>query len=242
MIAQEMFQALRTKPGGRVKRMAIKMDMSTAYDRMEWSFIEAVMRKMGFSETWIDWIMRCIISVKYKVLMNGEPRGNIVPGRGLRQKDPLSHFIIILCTEALVSFLNHAENLGKITGMRVARARPSVSHILFADDSLFFCNAEPRECKEVMKVVRKYEKASCQCINFDISSLLFGKRIPTNDRQLIKDTLGGKEVLIKFILLALSTYVMSSFLLLLEICENLASAIAQFWWSSNPSKTRNPLG
>ncbi|XP_048635018.1 uncharacterized protein LOC125608629 [Brassica napus] len=66
MIAQEMFHALRTKPSGRNKRMAIKTDMSKAYDRMEWSFIVAVMRKMGFSETWIAWIMRCITSVKYK--------------------------------------------------------------------------------------------------------------------------------------------------------------------------------
>jgi len=73
-----MFHALRTKPGGRDKRMTIKTDMSKAYDRIEWSFIEAVMRKMGFSEIWIDWIMRCITSVKYKVLMNGEPGGNVV--------------------------------------------------------------------------------------------------------------------------------------------------------------------
>ncbi|XP_048605505.1 uncharacterized protein LOC125583020 [Brassica napus] len=204
MIAQELFHALRTKPSGRNKRMAIKTDMSKAYDRMEWSFIEAVLRKMGFSETWTSWVMRCITSVKYKVLMNGEPRGNIIPASG-------------------------------------------------------------------------------QCINFDKSSLLFGKRINANTRQEIKDALGiqneggmgtylgipedisgskcklfaflkdklmhrvngwtgrwlskgGKEVLIKSILLALPTYVMSTFLLPLEICENLASAIAQFWWSSNPPK------
>ncbi|XP_048593215.1 uncharacterized protein LOC106393995 [Brassica napus] len=215
MIAQEMFHALRTKPSGRNKRMAMKTDMSKAYDRMEWSFIEAVLRKMGFSETWIGWVMRCITSVKYKVLMNGEPRGNISP--------------------------------------------------------------------EVMKVVRRYGKASGQCINFDKSSLLFGKRINANTRQEIKDALGiqneggmgtylgipedisgskcklfaflkdklmhrvngwtgrwlskgGKEVLIKSILLALPTYVMSTFLLPLETSESLASAIAQFWWSSNPPK------
>ena len=190
MIAQEMFHALRTKPSGRNKRMVIKTDMSKAYDRMEWSFIEAVMRKMGFSETWITWIMRCITSVKYKVLMNGQPRGNIVPSRGLRQGDPLSPFIFILCTEALASLLNHAENQGRITGMRVTRACPSVSHLLFADDSLFFCKAEPRECEEVMKVVRKYGKASGQCINFDKSSLLFGKRINAAMRQELKDVLG----------------------------------------------------
>ena len=46
------------------------------------------------------------------------------------------------------------------------------------------------------------------------------------------------KMLIKSILLAFSTYVMSTFLLLLEICENLASVIAKFWWSSNPPKRR----
>ena len=167
--------------------------------------------------------------------------------------------------------------------MRVTRACPLVFHLLFADDSLFFCKAELRECEEVMKVVRTYGKASGQCINFDKSSLLFGKRINAATRQEIKHALGihndggmrkylgipedisgskcklfaflkdnlmhrvngwtgrwlskgGKEVMIKSILLALPTYVMSTFLLPLEICENLASAIAQFWWNSNPPK------
>ena len=105
-----MFHALRTKSSGRNKRMAIKTDMSKTYDSMKWSFIEAVMCKMRFSETWITWIMRCITSVKYKVLMNGQSRGNIESGRGLRQRDPLSPFIIILCTEALATLLNHAES------------------------------------------------------------------------------------------------------------------------------------
>ena len=68
IIGQEMFHVLRTKHGGRVKRMALKTDMSKAYDMMEWSFIEAVKRKIGVSEIWIGWIMRCITSIKYKVI------------------------------------------------------------------------------------------------------------------------------------------------------------------------------
>ena len=60
---------------------------------------------MGFSETWITWIMRCITSIKYKMLMNGQPMGHIVPERGLRQRDPLFPFIFILFTETLVAFL-----------------------------------------------------------------------------------------------------------------------------------------
>ncbi|CAA7014948.1 unnamed protein product [Microthlaspi erraticum] len=178
LIAQELFHSLRTNPGGRNKRMAIKTDMSKAYDRVEWEFVEAVMRKMGFAETWIRWTMKCITSVSYHVLINGQPRGNITPKRGLHQGDPLSPFIFIICTEVLIALLNEAENEGRITRMRVARASPPVSHLLFVDDSLFFCKAEPRECNEVMTILQKYGNASGQRINFEKSSLLFGKRVP----------------------------------------------------------------
>ena len=82
LIAQEMFHALRTDSGGRNKRMAINTEIS------EW-FISAVMKKMGFSDLWIEWIIRYVSSVKYHVLFNGQPRGNIAPKRGLRQRDPL---------------------------------------------------------------------------------------------------------------------------------------------------------
>ena len=66
-----MFNALRTTSGGIEKRMSIKTDMSKAYDRLEWELISAVMKKMGFSDTWIEWIISCVSSVKYHVLFNG---------------------------------------------------------------------------------------------------------------------------------------------------------------------------
>ncbi|XP_048624014.1 uncharacterized protein LOC106417447 [Brassica napus] len=209
MIAQEMFHALRTKPSGRNKRMAIKTDMSKAYDRMEWLFIEAVMRKMRFSETWITWIMRCITSVKYKVLMNGHPRGNIVPGRGLRQGDPLSPFIFILCTQAL-----------RIN----AATRQEIK------DTLGIHN--DGGMGKYLGIPEDISGSKCKLFAFLKDNLMHRVNGWTG-RWLSK---GGKEVMIKSILLALPTYVMSTFLLPLEICENLASAIAQFWWSSNPPK------
>ena len=122
--------------------------------------------------------------------MNGQPVINIVPERGLNQGDHLSFFIFILCIEALVSLLNHEENQEEITGIHVTRACLSVSHLLFPDDSFFFYKAELRECEEVMKIVRKYGQTSGQCINFEKSLLLFGKRIDANVKQQIKDTLG----------------------------------------------------
>jgi len=137
LIAQENFHALRTNPACRKKYMAIKTDMSKAYDRVEWSFLRALMLEMGFAQKWVDWIIFCISSVSYKILLNGSPKGFIKPSRGIRQGDPISPFLFILCTEALVAKLKDAEWHGRIQGLQISRASPSTSHLLFADDSLF---------------------------------------------------------------------------------------------------------
>ena len=118
--------------------MAIKTDISKAYDRIEWNFIEALLHKMGFDPRWIKLMRECISSVQYRVLLNGQPRGLIIPQRGLRQGDPLSPYLFIMCTKALIANIKKAERLKQLTGLKVARACPAVSHLLFADDSLFF--------------------------------------------------------------------------------------------------------
>ena len=85
LIAHEMFHGLRTNKSCQNKFMTIKTDMSKAYDRIEWSFIEALLQKMGFDPRWINLMLECISSVQYMVLLNGQPQGHLIPQRGLRQ-------------------------------------------------------------------------------------------------------------------------------------------------------------
>ena len=90
--------------------MAIKLDISKAYNKVEWVFVENVMKKLGFHEKWIAWIMKCISIVFYSILINGEARGSIIPSKGLRYGDPLSSYLFLLYTEAFSTLIVDANN------------------------------------------------------------------------------------------------------------------------------------
>ncbi|GLT77195.1 hypothetical protein SLA2020_488040 [Shorea laevis] len=117
LVAYEALHTMASRMKGKKGYMAIKLDMSKAYDRVEWGFLEAIMRKMGFAEGWISLIMQCVRTVSYSVLVNGSPQGCITPTRGLRQGDPLSPYLFLLCAEGLSSLIRKAEVDGKITGL-----------------------------------------------------------------------------------------------------------------------------
>ena len=90
--------------------MAIKLDMSKAYNKVEWVFVENVMKKLGFHEKWIAWIMKCISIVSYSILINGEAHGSIIPSKGLQYGDPLSSYLFLLYTEAFSTLIVDANN------------------------------------------------------------------------------------------------------------------------------------
>jgi hypothetical protein len=118
--------------------VALKLDISKAYDRIDWDYLRGIMTKMGFSTRWVSWIMMCVESVDYNVIVNDRLVGPITPSRGLRQGDPLSPYLFILCAEGLSALIRHAEARGDIHGVKICRNAPIVSHLLFADDSFLF--------------------------------------------------------------------------------------------------------
>ena len=131
----------------------------------------------------------CISSVSYSILINGEPHGNIHPSRGLRQGDPLSPYLFLLCAEGLHSLIKKAESNGDMQGVSLCRGGPKITHLFFADDSLLFTKATTTACEKIQLILGQYEKASGQQVNHDKTTIFFSKATPLASQSAIKDLL-----------------------------------------------------
>jgi hypothetical protein len=186
LVAYEMTHYLKNKREGNVGYAAIKLDMSKAYDRVEWTFLRDIMLKMGFSTNWVDLIMKCVTTVSYRIKVNGDLSSAFTPERGLRQGDPLSPYLFLLCAEGFSALLHKAEAEGLISGVKICPAAPSVSHLLFADDSLILIRATKEDATQLQNILDLYERCSGQMINKLKSAVLFSRNTSTENKMEVR--------------------------------------------------------
>ncbi|GAU48531.1 hypothetical protein TSUD_98640 [Trifolium subterraneum] len=195
------------KTKGRRGELALKIDISKAYDKVDWGFLRGVMTRMGFTDVWIRWVMMCVSSVNYSVLMNSNRVGPISPGRGLQQGDPLSPYLFILVTECLTALIHQAVGRGDLHGVRICRGAPEVSRLLFADDCFLFCRANVAEVNELMRILHTYETASGQEVNLVKSEVFISRNMSQAAKEDLSRILGVKLVLGTSIYLGLPSMV-----------------------------------
>ena len=152
LITHEILHTLKASEAVINCSMAVKTDMSS-YDCLEWKFIETVLLRFGFATGLVHLIMQCISSVTYSFLVNDSAHGRVVPTRGIRQGDPLSPYIFILCGEVLSCLCKRAQRSGHLAGLGVSTSAPRLNHLLFADDTMFFLNTDEESCSTLMDIL-----------------------------------------------------------------------------------------
>lgn len=112
IIAQEIIHSMR-KMRGRNGFFFVKVDLMKAYDRLEWAFIHSVLIDIGLPVCMIDFIMHCVSSVRTNVMWNGSRVEFFCPMRGIRQGDPISPHLFVLCIDKLSHLIANAVEDGK---------------------------------------------------------------------------------------------------------------------------------
>ena len=194
LVAHELMNHINRKRKGKDGEMALKLDMSKAYDRVEWRCLQKIMEKLGFHEWWIHIVMACVSSVTYAIRLNGQPHGMITPTRDLRQGYSLSLYLFLLCAEDLSDLLDKASLRNELKGAAASARGPRISHLFFADDSLIFCKATEKEGAKVLRILQVYESFSGQQLNRNKMALFFSRNTPTRTQDAIKSMFGAQVI------------------------------------------------
>lgn len=155
LIAHEMVDKIWKGKRGKAFMAALKIDMFKAYDKVNWKFLEWLLDNMNFPPQCRHWIMQCVNTVTYSILVNGEPTRSFRPACGLRHGDPLSPFLFILVMEAFSRMIVHAERQNLFEGIKISRCSPSISHLFLTDDSLLFFKASPQSCATIRNLIEE---------------------------------------------------------------------------------------
>ncbi|XP_062009553.1 uncharacterized protein LOC133726094 [Rosa rugosa] len=132
LVDNELAHFVHNKREGGDGYMTLKLDLSKAYDRMEWTFLRKVIERFGFASIWIEMVMQCVCSVRYSFLVR----------------------------EGFSSLLQQKQALGLLPGIAICREAPLVNHLLFADDSMLYAKASLEDCYQIQDVIETYGRAS----------------------------------------------------------------------------------
>ena len=158
-----------------IPRVVYKLDIEKAYDHVNWETLFYLLERMGFGERWRRWLKTCVSTVRFSVLVNGSPAGFFGSSRGLRQGDPLSPLIFLLIMEVLSHIMKKIEEGGFIQGFHVRPINSTgirVSHLLFADDTILFCDASREQILSIRLALTCLQAFTCLKVNVGKSEIV----------------------------------------------------------------------
>lgn len=188
-VAQEVFHSMRRKSGNK-GWMAIKIDLEKAYDRLKWSFIKDTLVDVGIPEKIVNLVWHCISSSSMRVLWNGEALEEFSPSRGIRQGDPLSPYLFVMCLERLFQAICLAVDQKLWKPICLSRGGPRLSHLAFADDLLLFAEASLEQVQVMQTILDLFCSSSGQKVSKEKSRMYFSKNVGWHTKQNLSDAMG----------------------------------------------------
>jgi hypothetical protein len=192
VVAKEMAHSMHQMKG-RKGAFAIKVDLAKAYDKLSWEFIWRVLMEIGLPETLVNIVMHAVTSVMTNVKWNGARSEYFKPQRGIRQGDPISPYLFVLCMDKLSHLIVQAVDEGKWKGIKAGRNGPTVSHLMFADDLLLFGEANENQMRCVIETLQQFCDMSGQQVSHEKTSILFSRNVERGTRNNLLRISGFKE-------------------------------------------------
>lgn len=151
----------------------VKLDLFKAYNKVNRDFLKNVLLSFHFSSKWVNLILIYVSTVNHFVLINGNPSDSFSPRCGLRQGDPLSPYLFILCMKVLSSLINMEVEDGSWIPFKIKNL--IFSHLLFADNVLLFSRTDKSSIEALNRCLNQFLSSLSLIVNYDKSSLWFSK-------------------------------------------------------------------
>lgn len=193
IIAQEIIHS-RGKKRGKVGYMALKIDLEKAYDKIEWSFIKEMLIRVNLPSSLIDIIMNCVSTVSTSILVNGEATDPIFPSKGLRQGNPLSPYLFIICMDYLSQLIEEKCEVKQWRPVKTSQNGLAFSHLLFVDDLLFFAKADMQNSLVIRGVLDDFCRIFKQSINEAKSRVYFSPNVSRELREELCGIIGFASI------------------------------------------------
>lgn len=176
VIAQEVIHSMKKKKGA-MGWMAIKIDLEKAYNRLDWVFVRDTLQDIGLPGVFINLVWECISTSKMKVLWNGEALEEFSPSRGIRQGDPISPYLFVLCIERLFHMISTAVDHKVWAPIQLSRRGPKLSHLAFADDLTLFAEASMGQVEIIKTILRLFCDSFGQRVSSEKTRVFFSKNV-----------------------------------------------------------------
>nr|AAC78274.1 putative reverse transcriptase [Arabidopsis thaliana] len=169
LLASELVDNFQAE--GDTSRGCLQVDLTKAYDNVNWEFLINILKALNLPPIFINWIWVCISTPSYSIAYNGELIGFFVGKKGIRQGDPMSSHLFVLVMDILARSLD----LGAVEGRFVLHPKclaPMITHLSFADDILVFCDGSLSSLVAILDILDVFKKGSGLGINLQKTALL----------------------------------------------------------------------